>query len=317
MKKIRKRVVRFLLYSVPIGLLVTAVSALTQWWWALDLLTHFRVQYILFGLLILPVYFWLKQYYLALIITMVIAIHAASLWPYLHAPQAHADITVDDGLTIMFANTYYKSDDYGLLTDSIQKADPDIIALAEVQPKIYEYLSEYFKVEYSYQYYAEGKGAYDMALFSKIKPDDQQSIYFTPDNPSLYAEIIVDGQQLHILSIHPHSPISAEYSKLRNIDLQQAFHYVDKLNGAVVLVGDFNTTQFSPFLQQLVEQSRLKDTQLEFGLQPSWHAGVPKLLRIPIDHAMVTPEVNVISRRLGEPTGSDHLPVVIKIDLSN
>lgn len=317
MKKLRKRMNRIVLYLAPIGLLITAISALTQWWWALDLLTHFRVQYILFGLGVLPIYFWLKKYYLALVIVLVIAIHTVSLWPYLHAPLAHANLSANDSLTIMFANTYYKSSDYELLTASIQNENPTIIALAEVQPNLYKYLSEYYKTDYPHQYYAEGKGAYDMALFSKVKPEKQSSIYFTPDNPSLYAEIVVNGERLHLLSIHPHSPISAEYSKLRNIDLQQAFYYVDQLRGAVVLVGDFNTTQFSPFLQQLVEQSRLKDTQLEFGLQPSWHAGVPKLLRIPIDHAMVTPEVNVVSRNLGEPTGSDHLPVVVKIDLSN
>lgn len=317
MKNTQIRVSRVLMYLVPIGLLVTAISALTQWWWVLDLFTHFRVQYILFGLLILPLYFWLKQYYIALIITLVVAIHAVSLWPYLHAPRAHAERSGDGAMSIMFANVYYKSEDLKLLTYSISQAEPDVFILAELQPRAFTYLSEYYKTEYPEQEYAQGEGAYDIAIFSKVPTDELKSLYFTPENPSIYAKFMVEDEPLHLLGIHPHSPVTAEYTKMRNVDLQQAVNYVNNLDGAVVVVGDLNTTQFSPFMQQLMKESKLEDTQLEFGLQPSWHSGAPKIFRIPIDHVLVTPEVDVVMRKLGEKTGSDHLPVIVELNVSD
>jgi len=36
-------------------------------------------------------------------------------------------------------------------------------------------------------------------------------------------------------------------------------------------------------------------------------------VRIAIDHLWASPELTVVSRRLGRPTGSDHSPVIVEL----
>jgi endonuclease/exonuclease/phosphatase (EEP) superfamily protein YafD len=40
------------------------------------------------------------------------------------------------------------------------------------------------------------------------------------------------------------------------------------------------------------------------------------VLRIPIDHCLVSPSVAIVDRRVGPPVGSDHLPVFVDFAIS-
>jgi endonuclease/exonuclease/phosphatase (EEP) superfamily protein YafD len=82
-----------------------------------------------------------------------------------------------------------------------------------------------------------------------------------------------------------------------------------------MVLGDLNTTSWSPYFRDLVADSGLLDSRRGFGVEPSWPSfGLP-LLRIPIDHGLVSPAVSVLDRRIGPAAGSDHLPLVIDFAL--
>ena len=82
--------------------------------------------------------------------------------------------------------------------------------------------------------------------------------------------------------------------------------------GPLVAVGDFNSTAWSPYFSDLLNQTRLHDARLGFGLQPTWPTR-QILLRIPIDHALVSEEVTVHDFRAGPDVGSDHFPVILDL----
>ena len=49
------------------------------------------------------------------------------------------------------------------------------------------------------------------------------------------------------------------------------------------------------------------------GLQPTWSAGLPYLVWIPIDHFLVGRDVRVLHREVSPRIGSDHLPVLVEL----
>jgi endonuclease/exonuclease/phosphatase (EEP) superfamily protein YafD len=64
--------------------------------------------------------------------------------------------------------------------------------------------------------------------------------------------------------------------------------------------------------QRLVALTDVMQTPLHWLDEPrsAWPAQLPAALGISIDHVWTSPDLAVIQRRLGRPTGSDHRPVV-------
>ncbi len=52
-----------------------------------------------------------------------------------------------------------------------------------------------------------------------------------------------------------------------------------------------------------------------FGLQPTWLAGLPLPLMISIDHCLHSQSILTFYRSLGLDIGSDHLPLLVKVQL--
>ncbi len=80
----------------------------------------------------------------------------------------------------------------------------------------------------------------------------------------------------------------------------------------VYVMGDFNCTTWSPFLQDFLQLTNYRDSRQGFGVQASWPAD-KWWARIPIDHAFVSKDVHVHSRVVGTPASSDHLPIIFEI----
>jgi endonuclease/exonuclease/phosphatase (EEP) superfamily protein YafD len=79
-----------------------------------------------------------------------------------------------------------------------------------------------------------------------------------------------------------------------------------------ILVGDLNTSLWSPYYAHLIRQTGLDNARRGFGLLPTWPAYMPwPFLMIPIDHCLVSPDIGVIKMRTGRNIGSDHLPIVV------
>ncbi len=88
--------------------------------------------------------------------------------------------------------------------------------------------------------------------------------------------------------------------------------YVSKLQSPVIVVGDFNTSIWSPYYQQFVEKTGLRNGRHGFGIQPSWPTFLP-LFYMPIDHCLLSSEFQVLNSRIGENVGSDHLPIITDV----
>ncbi|PSP16260.1 MAG: hypothetical protein BRC58_09500 [Cyanobacteria bacterium QS_8_64_29] len=79
---------------------------------------------------------------------------------------------------------------------------------------------------------------------------------------------------------------------------------------------------WSPYYQKLVDGTGLINTRKGFGIFPTWPTannplGLPgfaaRLLSIPIDHCLVTSELQVVQTRALSSVGSDHRPIAVDL----
>lgn len=281
--------------------------------WLFELTTHFRVQLtcamvpMALGLWTVRRPIWAGAFGL---LTLYAIWSVTEIW-IPRTPSAPGSAR----LRIMSANvlmTNERIDDFLQLVADVQ---PDILVICEYTPA-WEAVRERFESQYPFAETQPRKHGFGIALFSKLPLHDVTSIslleYF--DAPIIQASVEHDGQRLHITAVHAVSPLSRFRFHARNDQLVQLAQSLANHGNPQVVVGDFNATTWSPYLQQFLRSTRLRDSRQGFGLQPSW----PQFFwtaMIPIDHAFFSEDIHIHRRWVERDIGSDHFPIVIEISL--
>ncbi len=124
--------------------------------------------------------------------------------------------------------------------------------------------------------------------------------------------VILDGQQIEIIGVHPPSPTTGQRAERRDRILREAAEWVAGREVPVVLVGDLNVTPWSAAYRMLGWRGGLVDSMSGSGMQASWPVGWG-VLAIPIDHVLYTAGIGSVGRRLGPSLGSAHRPVLVAV----
>ena len=131
--------------------------------------------------------------------------------------------------------------------------------------------------------------------------------------PTLTATVLVDEQPVALLVTHPKPPVERRQFLLRNDQLQEVGALARALPRPLVVVGDLNTTMWSPWYRDFCGPNELTNARDGFGILPSWPVPYPAVARLPIDHCLVSPGITVTGCRLGPAIGSDHLPLIVDL----
>lgn len=135
------------------------------------------------------------------------------------------------------------------------------------------------------------------------------------DPPSVTGTIQLGTQSIRLIATHPMPPMGKSLCDRRNQQLIALGNLIATVNDPVLLIGDLNTSSYSAHFKILLEKSKLKDSRLGFGIQPTWPVGL-SFFSIPLDHVLLSNDLHVLERTTGEDIGSDHLPVNITIGTS-
>lgn len=217
-------------------------------------------------------------------------------------------------LRILLANVHTSNTQHGKMIAYVQRCNPDVVVFEEVDERWVEALKP-LRAAYPHGQTEDQEDNFGIALWSRLPLEESSVQYFGEAwLPSIVARLKLDRLPVTLVATHPLPPMSGENVRLRNGQLSAVAEYVSSQSGAKVVVGDLNTTSWSPCFAQLENGTGLRDSRKGFGLQPTWPAGVPWLW-IPIDHCLVSSEVAVVSREVGPQVGSDHYPVLIELSL--
>ncbi len=218
-------------------------------------------------------------------------------------------------LTLVAANVWgAHNKDFERFFKFIQESNPDVICVEEDTKdwiaKIHEGLPEY---RYSFDEGISG----GTAIFSKIPIDRVEP----PEGKHLKrygvrGELQIGNQKILLIASHPPAPDNRDKWKTRNLELYRLSDDVRTSEIPVVIAGDFNSTPWSNYFQRMLLRAHLTDSEIGYGIQPSWSTRMPLPL-VPIDHCVYTKELGVVKRKVGPNFGSDHLPLVIQLGLKS
>jgi endonuclease/exonuclease/phosphatase (EEP) superfamily protein YafD len=294
---------------------IAVLCSLFGWSYWPERFAHFQLQYwlVVSGLFLLLLLF--RQRTTILLGLLCVAILSTNMvtW-YLPAGRPHQPL-----VKILFANVWEANYNHQPILDLVRSEAPDIAVFAEVNDRWRKHLDS---LQNTFPYSRSNQGE---VIYSKINL--QETTVISP-NPGLIRTIILRNLQLQgkpftLVVTHPSSPVSpAEFDK-RNKNLENLGLYLEKSPDDLIVVGDLNTTPWSPYYRKFIERSRLINAREGLGLYPTWTTlGVRKLpsylqplLSVPIDHIFTrAPNVHAASFRTGKNIGSDHLPIIAEIN---
>jgi endonuclease/exonuclease/phosphatase (EEP) superfamily protein YafD len=298
----------FLTFAAAGISLCTVFGFLGRWWWRFDLFSHFRTQYaVLLGMAILALIVqreWLLAGVFSLFEGINLWLIAPFYWP--HPPAVEAKTH-----RLLLANVLQENQDYAKVLAAVEQTQPDFVALIETGEHWIEALAPLKQILPHFIHEFWGEENYDIALFSRIPPVSLEIQRFGPTGiPTIIGRFTLDDRLLTLIVTHPAPPKTRRETEARNAQLASLAEFAANQPGMLILAGDLNITSWSPFFAPLLQRGGLHDSRLGRGIQPSWPVNSP-LLRIPIDHILVSPGIQVQRRFLGPATGSDHCPVIM------
>ena len=292
----------------------TLFGLLGRFWWFFDLFSHFRVQYFLSISTITVFLLIAKHYRVSAGFGLCAAINLTSIFPYYFGS---ATTNNGDGVTLravsINVNTANRS--FDLVKQFLRDNHPDIVLLIEVDKAWVTALEEIHST-YPYQKTSPREDNFGIALYSKLPFRKCDIVRFGPANlPSIVGEFDAQGKSLTMIGTHPPPPAGEANSAYRNDQINAIAEYLATVPTPKILMGDLNMTPWSYHFGRFTAATGMVDSATGRGLALTWPTN-QILLRIPIDHCLISKEITIKNRFVGADIGSDHYPVVVDFALA-
>ncbi|MBT8046204.1 MAG: endonuclease/exonuclease/phosphatase family protein [Pontiella sp.] len=298
-------------FAALLVLTATVFGFLGGLFWAFDLFSHFRVQYMQVGLVLIGITLWRRQYKRAVALVLLACLNYAFVLPLYFGKPAPS---IEKPVRAMLMNLNAGNGNTAQVLEVIEKANPDLLLLEEVTPEWIRELAP-LKKQYKYRIAEPQEGCFGIMLLSRHPLERKKIVEIgTADVPSIVTEAHLPGGIISFIGTHPLPPMGAAYSAHRNSQLAALPAIVKDQKYPVLLVGDLNTSPWSPYFTKLIRESGLKNSMKGFGFQPTWPRNL-RFLRIPLDHMLHDPEIAIHHRVVGGDVGSDHLPVIVDFSI--
>jgi len=243
--------------------------------------------------------------------------------PYL-MPKIPTSMSDSSILRVMTYNVLYSNTDYDAIADTIQRHQPDLIALQEVLPETMEQLQKRLQENYPYSLLGVDKDFGVTAVFSRFPFTYTKVLDLQAPRPATIIKTNIGDQEVTFIAVHLLA-YNLWWTKLKDIPatvMERTFHQnrqaalilneVADAEGIVILGCDCNSYETSSsyriFDQALDNSSRNIDmlAALDFpagakrDLHP-WH----------IDYVWYKGDVRPVGTyKITDSGGSDHLPVL-------
>lgn len=297
------------LYLLLLAGLPTVGGSLARWWWGFELMCHFRVQYAVALAVAIVLLSMTRTWRHAAAAALLLAWNGLSIVPLYIPPDSPPASAGDVRWKLAAANVFSGNPTPDRVLEFLRAAQPDVVVIAELTPA-WEHRLESIEDLYPHLRVESRQGNFGIGLYSRVPIETADFVPIAGGNVAVVARLRIGGQPLTVIGAHTYPPGGGR-TDTRDRQLRQLAELVADIDGPCVLLGDLNTTSWSPGFHDCLRISGLRDSRRGFGVHPTWPAG-RAVLRIPIDHCLVSDEIVVDDRRVGPDVGSDHLPVLIE-----
>ncbi|MEJ7618880.1 MAG: endonuclease/exonuclease/phosphatase family protein [Pyrinomonadaceae bacterium] len=278
----------------------------------LELASHFKLQYLLASLVLLIIFIALRAPRWIGGAMLCAVLNASALAPWYWPPTPFEVDTARRPLLLLLSNVFYGNPHYALFAAYVREQQPDIVVCQEVSHR-WGFELKALQQAYPHSIVVPKAGGSGIALLSRWPLKESFVINLgDTSRPSILATVDLGETAVSVLALHPETPLAAHNFAARNSQLAEAARLMGTLPGHKIIIGDLNTTLWSPFLSDL-ENTGMVNARRGAGALPSWPTHLPPFMRLPIDHCFVSPEMTVAGIRTGRDIGSDHLPLIVDV----
>lgn len=304
-EKLKKFDGSFLIYAT---LAVTILGYFSKFNFLFDICSQFRMQYLLFGLILLV--YWIIRKHKNILSLLIVCIVILNLISVLGSLKFN-DVTKKQGFKIEIINLLTKNKKYNAVRKEINDKSPDILVIQELDDKWSEELQA-VKENYPFIYEISRQDNFGIALYSKIHITEIRKFFVgTLDVPAISAFCDYEGKVFEIICIHTTPPTNQTYFKNTQKITQDLADYIAENGHNAIIAGDFNTSHYSYNYKNFIKTSKMQDLSSIF--HPTWSAFWLFPFRITLDHLFVTKSFAVRDYAVGNNIGSDHLPIWAEI----
>lgn len=305
-----RRALTCLLWIALLGL-GTAIlfSKLGRIHWFFELFSHFPFQYALALIAVLLVALLSRLWRPAIAATLLLIPTLLALSYYLPA-KPHSDTRHD--LRLVSFNVLTSNHKHREVREYLAAKDADFILVMETDHVWLEALAPLAST-HPHTVTESRADNFGMGLFSRHPIESHQFLTFAgTEVPCLFAVVSVNGRKVNIVGAHPLPPIGGRRAASRNAYLKALSELTSQSEHPTIVMGDFNSTIWSPFFRDFMKKSGLRDSGYKAGFQASWHRRLLPFA-IPIDHILHCDQFICTDRTIGPNLGSDHRPVLAEL----
>lgn len=313
MVDLSQRLVAILLWGLLILTAILSIGTLYWWDYPLELLSNFRVYYVLIAwgiaiaCLLLQVWAW--QFKRLLLLALVLATFNSVWLVDWYLPHPRQDF--GDSIRVLTFNINIQNDRWDEISNSILTLQPDVATIIESSIVAKEQLSQRLISTLPFVYRTSGGGLTIFSRFPLIEPQSKTLAQGT----ILVTSLQLQQNTVNLIAAHPIVPIEPDLFHRRNAFLAEITAYLQQQPESLIFLGDLNLTPWSPYYNRFITKTNLRNTRLGFGIKPSWledgtYTKYPNwlaaLIKLPIDHILVRGKIKVVDCQTAKAAKSDH-----------
>ena len=283
-------------------------SRLGQLWIAFDVFSQFTLQFVLLTAAFVIGFLMPRAKLLVAFLIIIAGLAGIGVWPHL---ASRVPITLgsaaagEKDIRVASFNTWYSNQNVGAVQAEIERLDADVITLLELGANKKPML-EALKSRYPFQVNCYTIDYCNLAILSKFPISDSEARVGWEGPPMIRARLGPELGGLTVMAVHT---IRFPHSRAQLRQVTALSDLIETLPGPKLVMGDFNATPFSRIIGTITGRTGLK----RLSYLPSWPTTIG-LPQVAIDHIFVSSAIDATeSQRIGEPSGSDHFPVTMRI----
>lgn len=290
------------------------------WWLALinTVALYVFIPLIIFIPFALLCRYWRLFIALCFPLGLFIGLYGSFFLPSLSTPAPQNQPTIK----AMTFNMLFNNDDFDLISRMIAENQPDIIGLQEVRSQTVPILKKRFAKDYPYSAFHPVELSHNVGILSRFPIDKFITLPAPPIERAIQVTLrLNNGNPLEAIVAHltPSYPLnefleSADYwYKSRAAEVAYLNNIAKQYDEPMIVMCDCNFTDTSETYSQM--QNAMIDTfhQAGWGFGHTFQGKFFPVGRI--DYIWHTQDIKTVEAYVGREAGSDHLPMIAKLQL--
>ena len=298
---------------VFLALPCTWLGSLGRYGWVFDLLSHFRLQYVIVCALVV-IYALIRRRTWLVLLSLISVLWNAQIIHTFHQTAEVADTPHEKALRVMTFNVLTQNKNQTSAVSHVMQTDADIVCLLEVDDSWRASL-EPLRIKYPHHVEELSDVHFGIACYTRLPMKSSEVRRFSIwQLPTLVLNLDHLGRPLTFIGTHAIPPTSGQRAHEWREQLSDIATLVSGLFGEVIVAGDLNATPWCEGMRLLREKGGLDFRSIDPIWPPTWGLNLPMM--IPIDHVLTKRGLTIQKRTLGPETGSDHRSVTVEINHS-